>query len=135
MDKNIKIYKNTVHMKLGYYFILLHQKTKSKNSAEVSNSYVIICPLVKTPGRPLSLLKLYKMAHVENVEAQNLGYQKVEELFEDRDLEVFDTILLNGPIDTIKKKLKLLKHQGTDIHNVYQYYLHFFTSHQSPNFS
>ena len=68
------------------------------------------------------------MAQVENVEAQNLEYQKVEELFEDRDAEVFDTILLNGPIDIVKQKLKLLKDQGTDIHNVYRYYFHFFTT-------
>ena len=42
------------------------------------------------------------MAQVENVEAQNLEYQKVEELFEDIDVEVFDTILLNGPIAIVK---------------------------------
>ena len=60
------------------------------------------------------------MAQVENVEAQSLEYQKVEELFEDRDVDFFDTILLNGPIDIVKQKLKLLKDQGTDIHNVYQ---------------
>ena len=62
------------------------------------------------------------MAQVENVEAWSTESQKVEELFEDRDAEVFDTILLNGPIDTINKKLKLLKYQGTHIHNVYQSY-------------
>ena len=42
------------------------------------------------------------MAQVENVAAQNLEYHKVEELFEDRDPDVFDTILLNGPIDIVK---------------------------------
>ena len=42
------------------------------------------------------------MAQIENVEAQNLEYHKIEELFEDKDAEVFDTILLNGPLDTIK---------------------------------
>ena len=45
----------------------------------------------------MSSLKLYKMAQVEIVESQILEYQKIEELFEDRDN--FYTIMLNGPID------------------------------------
>ena len=48
------------------------------------------------------LLKLYKMAQVESVEPKSLAYQKVEKLFEDRDTEVFDTIMLNGPIDVVR---------------------------------
>ena len=42
--------------------------------------------------------------------------------------------MLNGPIDTIKQKLKFLKDQGTDIHNVYHSYFHFFTTDQTLNF-
>ena len=80
------------------------------------NSYGVLSTLVNTLGRPLSLLKLYKMAQVENVEAQ------------------VDTILLNVPIDIVKQKLKLLKDQGTDIHNVYQSYFHFFTTDQALNY-
>ena len=41
-----------------------------------------------------------------------LEYQKIEELFEDKDLEIFDTILLNGPIKAVKNKLKLLRTRG-----------------------
>ena len=67
----------------------------------------------------LTLLKLHKMAQVESVEPKSLAYQKVEKLFEDRDTEVFDTIMLNGPIDVVKKRLKLLKDQGSHIHNIY----------------
>ena len=74
------------------------------------------------------------MAHVESVEAQNLEYQKMKELFEDRDDEVFDTILLNRPIDTLTKKLKLLKYQGNNIHNIYQSYFHFFAIDQTLNY-
>ena len=85
MDNNIKIYKNTVHVKSGYYFIRLHQKMKAKNSAEVANFYGVLWPLFNTQGRPLSLLKLYKMTQFENVEARNLKCEKVEELFEDID--------------------------------------------------
>ena len=73
------------------------------------------------------------MTQVEEVESLNLEYQKIEELFEDKDAEVFDTILLNGPIDSVKQKLKLLKDQGTDIHNVHQSYFHYFTTDQTLN--
>ena len=55
-------------------------------------------------------------------------------MFEDRDVDVFYSILLNGPIDIVKKKLKLLKDQGTDIHNIYQSYFHFFTTDQTLKF-
>ena len=71
------------------------------------------------------------MPQVENVEAQNLEYQKIEELFEDKDAEFLDTILINGHVDTIKEKLNLLKYQGTNIHNVYQSYFHYFTTNQT----
>ena len=77
-------------------------ENKYDNIAKASKSYAILCPLVNTSGRALFILKLYKMAQVEIVESQILEYQKIEELFEDRDAEVFDTILLNGPIDAIK---------------------------------
>ena len=53
------------------------------------------------------------MVEVEEVEALNLEYQKIEEKFEDKDSEIFDTILLNGCIEAVKNNLKLLKDQGT----------------------
>ena len=46
-------------------------------------------------------------------------YQKIKDLFEDRDAEVFDTMLLNGPVNTVKQNLMFLKYQGTYVHNVY----------------
>ena len=73
------------------------------------------------------------MAQVENVEAQSLEHQKIEELFEDKDAEVFGTILLNGPVDIVKKKLFFLKDQWTDAHNVYPSYFHYFTTDQTLN--
>ena len=54
-------------------------------------------------------------------------------MFEDRDVDVFYTIMLNGPIDAIKHKLKLIKDLGTDIHNIYQSYFNFFTTDQTLN--
>ena len=53
------------------------------------------------------------MVEVEEVEVQNLEYQRIKEAFEDKDSDFFDTILLNGTIESIKPKLKLLKDQGT----------------------
>ena len=47
------------------------------------------------------------------MEVQALEYRKVEEDFEDRDVEVFDMILLNGSISEVKDNLRLLKEQET----------------------
>ena len=113
-------------MKLGYYFILLHRKMKNKTVQKHPTHTMSCGHLSKHQVGFLSFLKLYTMAQLESVEAQSLKYQKVEELFEYRDVEIFDTIMSNGPIDAIKQKLKLLKYQGTDIHNIYQSYFHFF---------
>ena len=60
-------------------------------------------------GHVSPLHKVYNMDEVEGLADQNLEYQKIEKLFEDRDSDIFDTILLNGPIKTMKKKLKLLR--------------------------
>ena len=74
------------------------------------------------------------MTKVEEVEALNLEYQNIEELFEDKDSEIFDTILLNGPIEAVKNKLKLLKDQGTEIHNFYRSYFHYFSLDQTLSY-
>ena len=77
-DMNIKKYKNTLHVELGYYFILLHWKMKAKDCVEEANSHNVLWPLVNTPSRPFSPLELFKMAQVENVEALSLEYHKIE---------------------------------------------------------
>ena len=48
---------------------------------------------------------------VEVVDSEKLGVscQKVEESFEDKNVEVFDTILLNETIEMDKNRLKILK--------------------------
>ena len=46
------------------------------------------------------------MAEVEDLEVQNLEYHKIEESFEDKDSEIFDTILLNDTIETTQKKIQ-----------------------------
>ena len=49
------------------------------------------------------------MGNVEGMEAQALGYQKIKEVFEDKDCEVLDTILSIISVDMLKNKLKVLK--------------------------
>ena len=48
---------------------------------------------------------------VEAVHSEELGVscQKVKESFKDKNVEVYDTILLNETIETAKNKLKILK--------------------------
>ena len=48
------------------------------------------------------------MAQSESLEVQNLECLKVEEAFEDRDVQVFNTLLLHQPISDVKEKLSLL---------------------------
>ena len=71
---------------------------------------------------------------MENIETHGLEYQKVEELLEDRNADVFDPILLNGCIEAMKQKLNLLKDQGKELHNIYQSFFHLFSTEQSPGF-
>ena len=74
------------------------------------------------------------MAEVEELSIQNLEYKNIEELFEDRDSDIFDTILLNEPMETVKNKLKLCKDQGTDMHNIYKSLFHHFSMYQTLSF-
>ena len=65
---------------------------------------------------------------MENIETQGLEYRKVEELLEDRNANVFDPFLLNGPIKAMKQKLNFLRDQGTNLHNIYQSFFHLFAT-------
>ena len=71
------------------------------------------------------------MAQVDSMEVDNPKSQKIEEAFEDRDIEIFDTLLLNGPNSEVKEKLRLLKENGTDVHNIHQSFLHLFATNQT----
>ena len=57
---------------------------------------------------------------MKNIETRGLEYQNIEEMLDDRNSDVFDPILLNGPIEAVKQKLNLLRDRGTDLHNIYQ---------------
>ena len=74
------------------------------------------------------------MAGVEEVESLNLEYQKIKELFEDKDSKFFDTILLNGPMQGAKNKLKFLRDEGIEIHSVFRSLFHYFYTNQTLNY-
>ena len=69
------------------------------------------------------------------IEDQALEFQKIEDVFGDRDGEVFDTLLSFGSINQLQAKLKTLKEQGKGIHGVYRSYFSFFMSRENPKFS
>ena len=50
-----------------------------------------------------------EVVEVEDSEKLGVSCQKVEERFEDKNAEVFYTILLNETIEMAKNKLKILK--------------------------
>ena len=53
------------------------------------------------------------------IEAHDLEFQKLEEVFEDRDGAFFYTIFSFGPIYQFKTKLQAFKDQGINLHSVY----------------
>ena len=74
------------------------------------------------------------MDSVEGVEAQALEYQKIEEVFEGIDCEVFDTILLVVLVYLLKTELKVLIDQGTNVHGGFKSYFQFFCTQQTLSF-
>ena len=73
------------------------------------------------------------MAEMEYLEVHNLVYQNFEEFIEDKNSEIFDTILLNDNVETTKNKLKIHKDQGIDTHGVFSSYFFYFSVEQTPN--
>ena len=74
------------------------------------------------------------MNNVEVMEVQAQEYQKIEEFFEDKDSEIFDTIVSVSSVYLLKNNLKVLKDQGTGIHEILCSHFHFFTTEQNLNF-
>ena len=52
------------------------------------------------------------------MEAQALEFQKIEEVFEDKDSEIFDTLLSFGSIKQLQIKLKTFKEKGKHMYGV-----------------
>ena len=61
----------------------------------------------------------------DNAESRVVG-QREEESLVDKNVEIFDTILLGKMIDTAKGKLEVFKDQGSDTYGVFRYFFHFF---------
>ena len=68
------------------------------------------------------------------IEAQVLEFLKIEEVFEDRDSEIFYTLLSFGPVNQLKTKIKVFKDQGTYLHGVFTSHFYFFSVEQTLNF-
>ena len=62
---------------------------------------------------------LFEMESGWEIETENLEFQKLEDVFKDRDGGIFDTIISFGPIHQLKTKLDAFKDQGTYLHNVF----------------
>ena len=75
------------------------------------------------------------METIELIEAQEQEYYKIEEVFEDKYCEIFDTVFSFRYVDLLNNKLKVLRNQGTNIHGVFCSHFHFFTIEQTLNFS
>ena len=60
---------------------------------------------------------------IEVVDNEELGvsYPKDEKRFEEKNVEISDTILVNEKIEKTKNKLKILKDWGSDTHGVLKY--------------
>ena len=68
------------------------------------------------------------------IEAQVLEFQKIEKVFEDRDIEVFDTLLFFGLVNQLKTKIKTFEDHGTDLHGFFRSHLYFLYPKQTLNF-
>ena len=68
-----------------------------------------------------------EVVEVEDCEELEVSYQKIEKIFEEKNDEVFDTILLNETIETAKCELKIIKDQGSDTYGLFMYFFYFFS--------
>ena len=59
------------------------------------------------------------------IEAKALESERIEEVFEDRNIEFFDTFSTYGSINQLKSKLKTFEDQGTNLHGVCRFQFHF----------
>ena len=67
-----------------------------------------------------------EVVEVANNEELRVSYQEDEKRFEDKNVEISDTILMNETIEMDKNKLKILKDQGCDTHGVFRSFFYFF---------
>ena len=74
-----------------------------------------------------------EVVEVADNEELGVSYQRDEKSFEDKNVEISDTILMNETIETAKNKLKILMDWGSDTHGVFKSFFYFFSVDQKPN--
>ena len=138
---DIKNYKNTYVEYEGLFFfsIVIESNPNCVQSANVDEFE----HCANWQGRhsetfPI-FLKMDNMDEIEVVEVvdnEDLGvsYHKDEKRFEEKKVEIFDTILMNETIETAKNKLKILKDRSSDTHGVFKSFFYFFSIDQTPNY-
>ena len=73
------------------------------------------------------------MAELEDSETQNLSFQGSKEARTDKDVGVFDTIIINDSIEATQAKLKALQSQGIDPHGMFSSFFFYFSVEQNPS--
>ena len=76
-----------------------------------------------------------EVVEVADNEEVGVYYQRDENIFEYKNVEIADTILMNETIETTKDRLKVLKDQGNDTRGVFISIFHFFSINHTPNCS
>ena len=74
----------------------------------------------------LPTIDYLKMDSGGEIEAQALEYQKIEEVFENRDIDIFYTLLYFCSVNQLKTKIKTFEYQGTYLHGVCRSHFLFF---------
>ena len=69
----------------------------------------------------------------DDVEPEATGGRTEERLL-DKNVEIFDTILVGEDIETAKGKLEALKNRGRDTYGVFDSFFHFFSINQTPHY-
>ena len=73
-----------------------------------------------------------EVVEVADNEELGVSYQRDEKSFEDKNAEIYDTILMNERIET-RISWKFFKEKGSDTHGVFKSFFYFFSVDQTPN--
>ena len=74
-----------------------------------------------------------KVIEVTYNEKVGVSYQRDENSFEDKNVEIANTIIMNETIEIAKDRLKVLKDQDNDTRGVFKSFFYFFSVNQTPN--
>ena len=74
-----------------------------------------------------------EVVEVGDHEELGISSRKEEEGLVDENAEIFDTILLNEAVETVKVKLEVLKDQGRDTYGVFKSFFYLFSVSHTPH--